>query len=95
MRTIHKFQLEMAQHQELPMPKGAKILTVQVQSYVPCIWAEVPADSSVEMEQRTIAMFGTGHPIPFDDYTKEVYIGTLTDEGGTFIFHVYDTTENK
>lgn len=67
------------------MPVGAKILTVQVQNGIPCMWAMVDPDASTE--EVTIRVHGTGHPIC--DSAKLEYIGTFQIYGGGLVFHVF------
>ncbi|MBQ8969210.1 MAG: hypothetical protein IJ064_05720 [Bacteroidaceae bacterium] len=69
------------------MPKGAKILTVQIQSGQPCIWAAVNP-SSFENETRRFRIAGTGHPV--EDAIIENYIGTFQMCDGKLVFHVFE-----
>lgn len=39
MKKIYKYAIEITDDQDIVMPVGAKILTVQNQNGVPCIWA--------------------------------------------------------
>lgn len=41
MKKIYKYRIEVTDDQNIEMPVGAKILTVQTQNGVPCIWAMV------------------------------------------------------
>lgn len=85
MKTVYKFQLGITDVQTIQMPKGAKILTVQVQSaYGPCVWALV--DPSQELENVKIRIAGTGHPIK-EDIVK--YIGSFQLQGGALVFHAF------
>jgi len=86
MKTIWKFELEMVGMQNINLPKGAKILTVQTQNEKACLWALVEIDVA-ELEQRTIVTFGTGHPMPD---VSLVYLGTYQVAGGALIFHVFE-----
>ena len=82
--TIWKWTLP-NQRNMIPMPEGARILAVQTQFGVPCIWALV--DPSHKTEERTFALYGTGHPI-VDRYHS--YIGTIQLQDGAFVFHVFE-----
>jgi len=84
MKTIHKYQLEIKGLQHVKMASHAKILSLQLQGGVPCIWAEV--DSSNGMSQRTFEMYGTGHP--FKDDLDRSHIGTVIIEG--LVWHYYE-----
>lgn len=85
MKTIWKYPIKTIAIQQLRMPEGAQILTVQEQRGQVCLWALV--DENGEMESRHIETIGTGHPITG---TERVYIGTYQLEGGDLIFHVFD-----
>lgn len=86
-RAIWKFPLDVADEQTLNMPAGAKILTVQIQFGVPTIWAEVEP-SEPKIQQRRIAVFGTGHTIPA--LKPLTYIGSVQQDGGNLIWHIYE-----
>lgn len=90
---IWKFQIgELADVVEIDMPKGAQILTIQMQHGNPCIWAVVdPLEKSV---RRGIAIHGTGHNInTAKKYIAEGYIGTFQLDNGSLIFHAFDMGE--
>ena len=89
MKTIWKFQFENKGMFGLDMPKGAEILTVQVQEGVPCIWAMV--DPGQEKENRIIVIHGTGHPVQQAGQKK--YIGTYQECEGSLIWHVFELVE--
>jgi hypothetical protein len=85
MRTIHKYQLQVVDNQSVIMPRGARIMTVQVQRGIPSLWAEV--DDQAEVEQRTILTYGTGHPLWSELAT---YLGTYQIQNGDLAFHVFE-----
>ena len=84
MRTIWKYTLE-DPNQKIDMPKDAKILTVQEQHGLPCIWAEV--DKDAPLEERTFVVVGTGHDI---DFSNGEYIGTYLICNDNLVWHVYE-----
>jgi len=86
MISIWKFNLQTIDKQEVLMPVGAEILTVQIQNGEPCLWARVDTEQRVEM--RRIAIHGTGHELP--DTTGK-YIGTYQMANATLIFHVFES----
>ena len=89
MRTIWKYELEVNGSQEISLPGGAKILTVQAQKGVPCLWVLV--DKNNEQDKKVwVYTFGTGHNISDDEYT---YIGAYQLHGGDLVFHVFTETE--
>ena len=70
---------------EVRMPKGAKLLTLQVQHGMPHLWAEV--DPSAEEEKRRFAVVGTGSTLP----EPRTYVGTY--QNSPFIWHVYEVEQ--
>ena len=86
MISIWKFNLQTIDKQVIEMPVGAELLTVQIQNGEPCLWARV--DNNEMLEQRQIAIHGTGHELP--DTTRK-YIGTYQMAGGGLIFHVFES----
>lgn len=81
---IWKWTLEITDRQELHMPVGAKLLTVQMQHGKPCIWAL--CDENHERALRTIAIYGTGNPMPEN---PGEYVGTFQVDSGLLVFHVF------
>lgn len=80
MKQIWKFTVENV----IEMPKGAEILTVQIQdSFNTCIWALV--DPEEETEKRVFEVVGTGHK--FDNANKK-YIGTW--QISMFVWHLFE-----
>jgi hypothetical protein len=90
MITIHKYRIGIETHQQVPMPEGAQLLSVQKQpvggvGHVFVLWARVD-DAHVQVRRR-IVMCGTGHPAP----SNAPFIGTLID--GAFVWHFFDGGE--
>ena len=90
-KVIWKFPiLKMLEEFELDIPKGAEILTVQMQSGRAQLWALVESQQSTE--KRTFFVCGTGqevHPSIADG--RGHYIGTFQEEGGALIWHFFET----
>jgi len=80
MKTIWKYQIAVMAR----MPKGAEILTVQMQNEEPCVWAVVEPDA--EKENRYLEVFGTGQPIHED--VERRYIGTFQQP--PFVWHLFE-----
>ena len=81
-KQIWKYSLENV----IEMPKGAEILTVDIQNgqmFNAQMWVKV--DTENEMEKRMFEVIGTGQN--FDD-TNRKYIGTYQD--GPFVWHVFE-----
>jgi hypothetical protein len=83
MKTIWKYEIR-TEENVYEMPKGAKILSAQLQGGKICIWALV--DTEVEKEIRIIEVFGTG--LAFKVKKNWVYIGTV--QVGWFVGHVFE-----
>lgn len=85
-RAVWKFPIPAPM--EIPMPKGAKILTVASQFKTPTMWALVDPDA--DLEHRKFFIAGTGHPMPnaADEWT---YLGTAHDVDGLgLVFHFFE-----
>jgi hypothetical protein len=76
------------------MPTGAKIISIQPQYGIPCIWAEV--DTEIELTERSVYIIGTGHPMPpildVCDFVGTYQITVTMD--GSLVFHVYIVPED-
>jgi hypothetical protein len=79
--------------QLLRMPKGATILSVQVQEGTPgiCIWAVV--DPNVEEEIRRFLVISTGDDFVWD-WTQHMYLGTVQLARGTLVWHIFEDTDH-
>lgn len=85
MKAIWKFPVMFEDVNSIMMPKGAKVLTVQMQAGSPVIWAIVDPES--ELVDRRFRLLGTGQH--FDDWGDYVqYVGTFQDGG--FVGHLFD-----
>lgn len=85
MKTIWKFNLVVTDRQRIEMPKGAQVLTVQLQDGWPRLWALVELDEASLTEMRTFEIHGTGNPI--DDGERH-YIATFQQP--PFVWHVFE-----
>jgi hypothetical protein len=91
-KTIWKFELETTDNQTIEMPVNAKILTVQTQNKVPCLWALI--DPRESKEKRFFEVFGTGQEV-LDDYgVNKNYLGTYQLHDGCLVFHVFELTSS-
>lgn len=89
-KVIYKYPCELEDSFIIEMPKGAEILSVQVQHGHPFLWALVEPD--VEKEERRFQLFGTGHIIHWGLLAKVKFIGTFQLSGGMIVFHLFETT---
>ncbi len=84
MKTIHKYQLAMADEQLLQLPMDSKPLCVQMQNGMPHVWV------MIDMNQPMYGIYkfythGTGHN--FNHNAN--YLDTYQMDGGGLIFHVF------
>jgi len=85
-KTIHKYMLDLEGKNLIPMPKGAQILTVQLQRELCCLWAIVDSEQP-EILRR------------IDTYSAECefvggkYINTIQLRNGFPTIHVFDLGE--
>jgi hypothetical protein len=84
--TIYKYPIKIADSQKVKLPLNAEILTAQTQGETLCLWAKVE-ERNTDTEERTIEVFGTGHPMS-DDARR--YIGTTQMQGGALVWHVFE-----
>jgi hypothetical protein len=88
-KKVFKYELAVNDAFPISMPKGAEILTVQVQKGVPCLWALV--DPETPEEVRHFRMAGTGHCISCNDERFNYkYISSFQLGEGSLIFHVFE-----
>lgn len=87
MKTIHKYVLDPAvvQAQEVAMPNGAKLLSVQSQQGLLTLWALV--DTSRPTVMRKMMVFGTGQAIDLPPGPMD-YVGTA--QLGSLVWHLFD-----
>ena len=86
--TIWKFDIGESFDSWMEMPKGAKILSVQIQKGRLCLWAIVNPDA--ERVPRHIVVVGTGHELGF---CNGAFINTIQMAGGDLIWHIFDLGE--
>lgn len=89
MKTIYKYQLELAKTQTLRIPPHSRILKLAMQTGRMCMWCEV--NTALAEVDRVIECFGTGHEIPQDMGMARVYLGTIVDDDA-MVWHFYERT---
>lgn len=85
MTKIHKYELEITDHQTLSMPLGATILSVDQQAGTLYLWAEV--DPTNPKSDRHFDVIGTGNPISTKAACRR-FVGTVVI--GAFVWHVFE-----
>jgi hypothetical protein len=86
MKTIWKYELKIADRQEVRLPVGANALTVQLQGERPCLWVMVE-DTAQRNETLLVWMHGTGHPAT-EAALLGRYLSTVQVSGLVFHFFV-------
>ena len=88
-KTIWKYIIEIKDSQEINMPLGAEILSIQNQNESICIWVLV-SPKEARKEIRIFEIFGTGHPINYDMGVNRIFIQTFQYSEGQFVGHVFE-----
>ena len=83
--VIWNIILEGREH-KAELPTGATVIAARDQNNRICVW--VKCDPTAPKEQRTFCIVPTGQH--FEDDGR-AYIGTAHLDGGTFVFHVFET----
>jgi hypothetical protein len=86
-KRIYKYPLTIDDVQHVVMPDGAKILAIQIQNNILCIWAMVAPGNPPR--KRSFFMFVTGQDLP-DIIDGLEYLTTFQTHDGRFVFHVYE-----
>jgi hypothetical protein len=73
--------------QQVQMPRGAQVLSVQMQGGAPQLWALV--DDNAPTTPRTFATYGTGNPMPEVTYGGR-FVDTYQMHAGSSVFHVFE-----
>lgn len=89
---IHKYTLELREHQQVALPKTKKFLSAQMQSGRLCVWFEVdgrvPTPEELNTNEEVLLtdfiIVGTGHRAPPSEFE---YLATVQD--GRFVWHLY------
>ena len=87
MKRVYKYPLDIQDEVIVMMPKGARVLSVQVQNGRPCLWAAVDPNE-MTLEERRFRIAGTGHPI--QDDVVDGFIGTIQMYDGRLVFHLFE-----
>lgn len=66
------------------MPRGARVLTCQIQNNTVCIWAAV--DTQMPMDNRSFQIVPTG--VPSEAVSGNLYVGTVQD--GPLVWHIFE-----
>lgn len=87
MKTIYKYSIDPFQ-MPVTLPKGAVVLTAELQDQVMYIWAIIDT-AEKETENRSFKVFATGQQINYL-LDKLTYINTVHQVDGWMVFHVFE-----
>lgn len=83
---IHKYALDGATCQRIPIPAGGRFLSAAEQYGKIVVYALVdPTSAPVD---RSVWIFGTGHEVPAE-VTGAEFLGTVKLADGRLMFHVF------
>jgi hypothetical protein len=95
LRTVWKYEISLETLQELQIPKGAILLSLQRQGHRKddklCLWCLV--DTEEEKEARTFFLLGTGEELPTG--IKYEYVGTIQYFSGVPMVHLFEVWKGK
>ncbi len=86
-KQVWKFPLS-AGDNIIKMPKNAQILSFQLQGETPCMWVLVDPDAY--QVKRQFKIYGTGHNIECDMYSRLNFIDTIQMDNGSLVFHLFE-----
>ena len=86
MKRIYKYVLGIVDSQELSLPLGSKVLSVEEQYGNIVLYALVDTEWS-ELEIYSVIIHGTGHQA--NDIENYCFLGTVKLADGQLIFHVF------
>ncbi len=82
-QSVFKYPFQIENSFDLKLPKGAKILSAQIQDHVPCLWALV--NIAGPREVRKFRLYGTGHPISENNLEH-----VATFQMPPFVWHLFE-----
>ena len=86
--AIYKYELDLFNlEQEIQMPTGSQVLSVQEQDGKLCLWALVPTDTKSSAHRFQVLVIGTMRK----DQVPSVrgFIGTVGMMDGAYVVHVF------
>lgn len=88
MKTIYKYPFQPNDFIEIEMPIDSKVLTIETQHEMPCMWVE--QDTDKPKYKQKFAIVGTGQNLVNTyKYGAPEYVGSFQMSGGRLVFHVY------
>ncbi len=89
MKKIWKYTLPVSDYPVISMPKGARVLSVDVQHGKVQVWALVDPEAPTELHR--FMMVGTGHCLTEKCVESMRFIGTV--QMGDFVWHIFEHQE--
>ena len=86
MKRVYKYPLGSKDQQEIMIPAGSKILSVETQDEHIVLYALVD-DKVTHLNTYLVIIHGTGHNA--DDTEDCDFVGTVKLYGGALMFHVF------
>lgn len=93
MRKIYKYPLPKSETFTINVPKGGRILHIDVQFGHPEMWILIDPEASFEDREFFIAM--TGQEIPEARHRNSEYVGTFLLSGGDLVLHLFERRYSK
>lgn len=90
-QVIWKFELKVACVQDIEIPSGSILLSVQAQNNKPCLWALI-RDPNARKETIRLRTINTGNPIYEVDFNYRDFLGTYQTQEGRYVGHVFQVT---
>lgn len=91
MKAIWKEILPITDRQEILLPVGAKILTVQTQYKRLCIWFINENIDVIKTEKHIFYIYVAGHE---KEEIEGKYIGTCQLQQGSLVIHIFEKVSN-
>lgn len=85
MKTIFKYPIEVTDKQTVKLPVDSLVISVLNQNGQLVIYALVDTEEK-EVEEKTIRIFGTGHPVDVEEFDYNFLGSVMMDE---FVWHIF------
>jgi hypothetical protein len=92
MRAVWKYPLKIEDRTEVALPRGARVLTVQVVRNEVVLYAVVDPEPIRVLDRRVFLVVGTGH-LHEEWLDQLAYVGTFLLHDGALVFHVFEDTK--
>ena len=86
-KVIWKYELVLGLN-EIKIPEGAEVLSVQTQHESICMWCLL--NPQVDAKERWFEIYGTGHLVKYDMGVERKFLGTVQMSNADYIYHVFE-----